>query len=364
MPLIHIPNPGIQETMIHPSNVAIVDQVLDFLRLKDVQDIRYVTHAGVVRNPGTGLTEQRGDYASFGGTNRVVVEVEEDTDPDNFVISRPDVVDTEPLFFDRELQVGVFPFMVGHVTTIKILFSTHSRDTARQTRDLMKSRIGALEDGIQHKLDFSVGVNLSLLCLLQDIWVKRETRAGYGETFQQYIANHSSSSITTVSDASGFHTSLVFKRRMNRVNGYFMIQTLPEKERYEGDKAIWEFAIEYKVNYDVPETMQVSYPIMVHQQALNPIFLNMGGRAKDIRDGQANKSLSQHAAGLVEFGKASGNNLVQDMYYNIPAADTFEPKITPRNTATIFIALLSITDDKNEPLLNLGDLGTLHQFVV
>ena len=360
MPTLRITNPGIQETVVRPTTVAITDQVLSFLRLNNtVKDIRYITHSGDVRMPTSAVGERAGDYASFSGTNRAWVEVEEDIFTDGWSIGRPDVIDTEALFFDRNLQVALYPFMESSQTTLKIRFTSHNRDTMRQTRDSLASRIASLQDGIQHTVDFSIGIHDVVLRLLQDVWIKRETKYGYGDDFIPYIKNNSSSSLTTVSDASGTKLDLVFKRRMSRINGYFQVSSIPERPSYQEDGSVWEFSIEYKVNYDIATQMHVRYPIMVHNQYLNPIFLNHLERNKDIRDHQSNLSLSQVASRLVEFGRAEGMNLVQDRYFNIPTIDQFEPPLTPLNTATIFIALLTVTEKFDKPLLNLGQLGTI-----
>lgn len=360
MPTLRIPNPGIQETVVRPTTVAITDQVLEFLKLNNtVSDIRYITHSGDVRMPTSAVGERSGDYASFSGTNRAWVEVEEDIFTDGWSIGRPDVIDTTPLFFDRSLQVALYPFMESSQTTLKIRFTSHNRDTMRQTRDSLASRIATLQDGIQHTVDFSIGIHDIVLRLLQDVWIKRETNAGYGDDFLPYLLNHSSASLTTASDASGQKLDMVFKRRMTRINGYFQVSSIPEKPSYQEDGSVWEFSVEYKVNYDIPTQMHVRYPIMVHNQYLDPVFLRHLERNKDIRDKQNNLSLSQAAAGLVEFGRAEGSNLVQDRYFNIPSIDHFEPSITPLNTATVFIALLKITEDNTIPLLNLDQLGTI-----
>lgn len=360
MPNIQIANTGVRESVIRPTLVAVTDQVLSFLGLKEeVKDIRYITHSGDVRMPSSGLTERSNDYASFSGTNRAWVEIDDDIFKDGWAVGRPEVIDAQPLFMDRKLGVAIHPYMESNQATIKIRFNTHSYDSARQTREALASRVASLQDGIQHTVDFSIVMHEFLLYLLQDIWLKRELVAGYGDTFQEYVRDHSSTGLATVSEASGQETSLVFKRRMGRINGYFIISEIPDKPVYQEDGSLWEFSVEYRVNYDVPNKMQVRYPIMVHNQYLHRAFLQGLERQTDIRDSQQNLSLSQAAASILEFGKAEGNNLLQDMWFCIPSIDQFEPKTTPRNTATVFIALLSINTDKSIPLLNLCDLGTI-----
>lgn len=361
MPTLRIGTPAIHETIIRPTTVAITDQVIEFLRLKKtIEDIRYVTHSGDVRMPSSGIGERANDYASFSGTNRAWVEVEEEMDEGMWATSRPDKLDTQPLFVDSALGVSLRPFMTSTTTTLKFRFTSHNRDTLVQTRNHLSSRIASLEDGIQHTVQFAIGIHEVILRLLNDIWAKRETKAGYGEDFIPYVKAHSSSSLTTVSEASGDKLSMVFQRTMGRVNGYFVVAPIPNKPAYQETGSIWEWELEYKVVYDVPTQMFVTYPIMVHNQYINPIFLSHVQKKRDIRDRHSELSLTQVSTHLVEFGRAEGNNLVQDRFIRIPHFDDFEPEITLRNSATIVMALLSIDSDNSKPLLNLTEMGDVY----
>lgn len=361
MPTLRIATPAIHETIVRPTTVAITDQVIDFLRLKKtIEDIRYITHSGDVRMPSSGVGERSNDYASFAGTNRAWIEVEEEVNEGQWATSRPDKLDTQPLFHDAALGVTLRPFMSSSTTTLKFRFTSHNRDTLVQTRNHLSSRIASLEDGIQHTVQFAIGINDAALRLLNDIWAKRETVKGYGDNFIPYLKQHSSSSLTTVSESSGNELSLVFQRTMGRVNGYFIVSPVPNKPAYQETGSVWEWELEYKVNYDVPSEMFITYPIMVHNQYLNPIFLGHIQKVRDIRDRHSELSSTQISTHLVEFGRAEGNNLVQDRFIRIPHFDDFEPEITLRNSATVVMALLSISEDNSIPLLNLAQLGDFY----
>lgn len=357
MPVVRIGTPGFYETMIRPTTVTIVKQVIASLRLDENIEVRYISHSGDVRLPGSGLAEDDNKYAQFSGTNRIWIEVEEDIDEDGWLTSKPELIDTQPLFEDVKLDVGMYPFMEPSVTTLKIRISSHNRDTLVQTRNFLASKISTLRDGIQHKVDFAIALPNSVHMLLYSVWERREANGGYGDSFRDYLVKHTDRNLTTVSDASGEKQSLVFRRRMGRINGYFKINSLPEKPAYQDDKSIWETTIEYEVKYDVPTQLTVRYPIMVHNQYMPDAFLMHLERPTDIRDFESNRSMSQIASGLTEFGYIEGENELRDMWIRIPEFDYFEPKITTRNTATVLYALLTVEGKENELLLNLKDLG-------
>lgn len=361
MPTIRIPNPGIDETVIHPSVVAIVDQVLEALRLKKVvQDIRYTSYSGDFRVPHSGITDKDSNYATFAGSNRIWVEVDTDKDPNLWSTSRPDVADAHPYFFDQNLGVSLIPFMTQVVSKIKIRFTSHNRDSARQTYESLTSRLGALKEGIQHTVNYAVAPHPLVLQLLNDVWIRRELTAGYGQDFVPYVREHSSMQLAEVFDKMDENHELVYKSRLGRVNGRFVLGQLPDKPTYEADGSVWEFMVEYTTNFDVPSELIVDYPIMVHNEYMPGEYLEILHDKRDIRDAPFKLSKSQAVAMLTEFGRHQELGLVQDRWIKIPHFDDWIPEITPRDTATVFSALLRASGEDEQLLFNLRDLGTFN----
>ncbi len=81
---------------------------------------------------------------------------------------------------------------------------------------------------------------------------------------------------------------------------------------------------------------------------------------RNTNDAPSKLSRTQVAASLTEFGHHQGLNLVQDRWIRIPSFDDWTPDLIPRDTATIFTALLKVTGEENQLLFNLRDLGTFN----
>lgn len=361
MPVIRATTPGIRETAMRPITVTMVDDVIRFLRLKElVKDIRYLTHTGDVRMPSSAITERSNDYATFSGTDRAWVETEEIIQENNWATSRPDRYDQPPMFYDEVLDVGVTPLLQTVESVIKVRINSHARDTIEQLHRRLSIRLATVNEGLQHTSNMSAQIHPAAQRLLKEVHSKRESRRGYGDSYLDYLYKYTHDGLTHVSEASGTQIDPVIKYRLSRINGRFQVAPLPEKPSYQDNGSIWELQLEYKADYDIPAAVILTYPIMIHNQYLGEDFIGHLERETDLRDKQLRHSSTQTYTYPFEFGKVSGLNLVQDKYINIPRIDHWEPPIAPVNTATVFTALLQQDDQDSRLLLNLKELGDVY----
>ena len=356
MPNVYITLPNVDESVFRPIVADLAKQIQSFTNLNFVEDIRFLNYNNNIQTPSKGIDNENSRYASFSGQNRIWIEAEEDYNQDGWSSSVIEKDEHWPLFFDSKLDVFIAPILVPSNLTLKIKFSTNSRDEARRWRDDITMRLAVLRDGHQHKLTFNLNLPVSIWELLESVWVNREAVKGYGQPLDEYIKEFSDSDLTIVSNSQGQHRTFAFRRILNRVNGHFEVSPLPDKPSYDEGSGAWVCNIDYKITYDRPVGCRVRYPIVVHNQFLPDKFISWNVEPPAPTDLPKKLSISMHAFSQFESYAINGYNASQDAFIQIPNIDDFVPVVAPVGTVTVVLALIKLKTEEPQILMNLAEL--------
>lgn len=357
MPNVSIVLPNVDESVFRPLVSDLTKQLQDLTNLSIIEDIRFLNYNNAVQTFDSAVTDPKARYASFSGQRRIWVEAEEDYNLEGWSSSVINRDEHFPLFADLKLGVIITPIIVPSNVTVKLKFTTNSRDEARRWRDDIAMRLAVLRDGYQHTLTFNINLPPAIWNLVSDIWTARENIKGYNQPLDEYIKTHSDSDLTIVSNAAGKQKTFAFRRRMARINGRFDISPLPEKPTYDDSGGIWECSISYKITYDRPLGCRIKYPIIIHNQFLADKYIVDTNKDQNMNDKHKKLSLSMSAFSNFESYYLNGYNCKQDAFIQIPSIDDYVYKVTPKGTATILLGLLKIEKEEPHTLLNLNELG-------
>ena len=357
MPKVTIPLVGVNESVSRMVITDLTNQLKEMLGLGHIDDTRITNYNGNIRSFQTAVGSDNNRYASFSGKTRLFVEAEENYNQDGWATANIGRVDAPPLFYDDKLDLYISPDLIPCDLILKFKFQTRSQDEARRWFDDIVAYLNMLRDGSQHRLRHHICLSPVVWTLMHHAYELRENFQGYGESFQDYIQNHSHVGLTLISAADGDLPIFTYGRTLDRVNGKFDISPFPDKPTFDESGGIWECQLSYKVTYDRPTHCSVKYPIQIHQQLLEDKYIIPNNHPSNMNDRRKELTQSQKAFSLFESYNLNGYSVVQDACIRIPDFDDYVIPISPKSTATIMLGLLSLEKTGEQILMNLNDLG-------
>jgi len=244
---------------------------------------------------------------------------------------------------DHELRIKVRPMLVDYQTVVRLVYTDDNLETLRLLREslLIKRMHGWY--GSSHTLDYTVIQSKHTDELLRTIHSLRESRYGYGHSFDEWVALCASPDYHPV--VNGRHMEQAFNVRQVRIEGNIEGDIEQIEEYIEG---AYSFALTYKFRYARPSALFVEYPIQIHQQLLPKkytIITNSEHKGNAIYEVPAIKALT-HVSDIMS------------RVPRIPSVDTEYVDSYPTGYLPLWTALLSLDDTPvdQQVLCNLAEI--------
>jgi hypothetical protein len=305
---------------------------------------------------GTSITPPAdGELNSFPYTDKVTIEVDETYQEDRILstaVHRP-----EQLFVFRDDRVNT-SIKPGYSTTeVTLNFKYRARDpqAAKRWRDGMKNKVSMNLSERLHQVTYHWLIPPEYIRILEEIHALRETKAPYGQTFDQWFKENASQRVSELTNLNGSAKSWGVSETQMRIVGFFDFNGQPEQGSKEDEGDTWTISVGYKFQFDKPIIAIMSYPIMIHNSLLSKAF-----RPSETVDIQQNHKRS-YAMSAAEFkGFEKGHEFVgmtSQSGVAIPAFDDFIPGSVVDDSVRIFTALVAIDETNPTALLKLDALG-------
>lgn len=358
MPNISIELPEVQQAVVRPSIIAVVDQIKEITGIP--KDVMILFPGDIEKNyqPGSAISDKGEDRTQFMNNNLVEIEVDEDFYKESLMttaITRPEHL---PIFIDDNLDIFVKPIYITSTVTITFKYRTTSKTVADRWRNDIRMRLSSMRDINLHNISYHYLIPPTVVTILGELHRLRENVAPYGETFEQYLVDHSSTRITDVATLNGGRSGLAITETQSRIIGYFDFDTQPDKFQKDDNNGTVINTFTYKFNYEKPVECNIKYPIMVHNQVLQKRFIPQRP-ADNMANHNFSYSLSLRNLNYFESQLQLDKAININSSIKIPAFDDFVLNTRPHHTAPVFSALCQITDTDKRTLLNLRELGDI-----
>lgn len=261
-----------------------------------------------------------------------------------------------PIFLDKSLGIEAKPIYTNNAVTLEFTYHAATRVDMDRWRSLMRAKVAEGMDGILHVLNYHYPVPLSILCILYELWVTREKLHGYNQDFEEYLDEYMTTNKTVITNTAGKGDTLCIKERMGQITGTCQFSDIPEEEKADFG-AVWEVRFSYKFEYPVPIAVNISYPITIHNQLINPKLYSKNPIPRDVAN------YASYIVSAFKYGSAETKHFIEmDMPQEglrSPFYDEWYPARVIPNLIPIITYLILI--DLNEPtyLLDLNNLGSL-----
>lgn len=194
--------------------------------------------------------------------------------------------------------------------------------------------------------------------VLKFIHQNREATLPYGQEFNEYITSFASSKLTLVSDMVGADTRLAIRETQGRVIGRFDIDDALNKPERDDSDGTWSISFNYIINYDKVIGCNMKYPVIVHNKLLPLKLVEFVNRSTNADKQLKSSAISTHALSDFESDSIMNSLKSPDQVLRVPYFDDFVTTSVPAYTASVFLALSEVEDDKRT-LINLNELDEL-----
>lgn len=354
MPNFSSPIDDLQWTLERPVVYEIVRQLLDITKISHKTPISFAGDEEKQSQAGS-TVEAIGPENRWSYDERVFITVEEEYDINtlgNTAVSR---IEHEAFIEDTELGVSMRP--VYATSKLKIGFKYRARDKnqAHRWRTERRMRTSQMQECGIHELTYHYRIPEVALNVLKEVYRLRESTAGCGQTYNEYLTSIALRNVGLVTNQSMSDAVWVVNERQLRVVGYWDYTGAPEKEEKDGAADAWVVGFSYDLEYSKPIGCQVRYPLVVHNQLIGSDYRPQAPAYK-LEDRYAARSISGQYIKAFET-----DSLMQamkgDTGVSLPSFDDWVPKGVLNSTVRLFTAATLL--DPNQPrfLFNLGDLG-------
>lgn len=345
------------QSIIRPSIIDITDQIKTITGINKDIHIIFPGEGNSAIQPGSVI----GDHdrsPSFHGHNQISIEAEWEYDYPSINTTAVAQYDQVPCFQDLKLGVTIKPVRVSVNFVITFKYRNTSKTSANRWRDDIRTRVSHMRDVNLHKLHYHYLFPNPYIKLIKHIYDLRESQGGYKETFETYFEEHSHAGLTVLTDLIGEHSRAAIKETQSRVIGLFDFEGIPEKITKD-DGNMWENTFTYKFSMDVPISFTALYPIVIHNQLIDPYFISDISVTKDVTNTPKEFSYSLGALEHFSCTDFTIGQIKRNEHITFPPEDYFEPKRKISSTVPI-LTLLTLKDIKQPKLLlNINDIDPL-----
>jgi len=226
-----------------------------------------------VNQPGTGIGESQDIRWS---SDRRVVMVADDSIKNDSMLTGS-VMDNEqpPFYEDRRLGLSLRPVFVTSDLILSFKYTCATRQEAIRWRDEMAVKRKQNRTAITHEIEYDIPISDGTLGTLAHIHERRESIAGYGESFAEWFKSCQCVPFHLIGTVDGRQDTLnmMVKQKQVAITGYFDFSDIP-KERKTAGNSTWEIEFSYQLQYDRCTHLYFVYPLIVHQQHVGADFFD------------------------------------------------------------------------------------------
>lgn len=357
MPLVTTTLPDVTQSVMRPVVNDVANQIKQATKIPDDVPLYYPNDEGYITSAGTGLDNKDDRFMRSTTQRRLEVTATEKYAEDQQITDSTGYRDNSPVFVDRPLNVWIAPSYTSSEVTLELSFYTKSKEEARQWRDDVTQRYLQGRYALDHTVTYSFNLPQSCWNLIYQIYKKREHVAGYNETFKEWMQKCTTNRLIWISDEVGKNLELTVAERQLRIQGFFGFTNEPEKAEYDTATGLYLTRFSYRFVYQRAAGVDMSYPVIVHQQLLDAPFIDFVNKEDRYPDIPVHRSQWQWSLKPMEMMEIMEKLKPQYPFIRIPYVDDFAFNYAFPGTGAYLTVLLSLKCESDRKAFNLKNLG-------
>lgn len=356
MPNIVSEIPETYNSVSRPVCVQMIKDLVAYMGLPADTGIDYYGSTDTQYQSSTPMEQTPTNKYPF--TGRVAVEVDEEYIEERTLTTAVRKTNEQYVFFDKSLNVSIKPVYVRTEVAINFRYRAPDKTSATRWRDRMRLKVSEGQQELLHEFDYHYPIPKSELLILREIWSMREAQFGYGEDLKTYLRKHFSPRVVSVTNQIGRGALLSMAERQVGVIGWFDFMAQPDKGANAAEGAPWEIGFEYRFQYDKPVACAMSYPVIIHNQVIDPRFRHEKPVYELIN---VSRRPNEERRRLDYFSSLYTDTVYPYKGIRIPTYDDWTGLVKFKHMHDLLTLLMGVDPDQPTALFNLGELGT-HEF--
>lgn len=339
MPKVLTTNDNVVHTVVRPIVFDIVRQIQERTGVAPTK-ILFPGDAEVAIQPGSSIDEEN----SFNRTSsQPLWQVSIRNDHITEALLSTAVFQAEhPCYFeDDALGLRLRPIYSPMQMTINFEIRTTDVTEAQRWRDEYRANLSNNRDVRNHIVNYHYLIPKEVFPLIKHIHELRESQGGYGQDYQQYLDQCFTPNVGKVSTVVGTEQRYAVMEQAGRITGQFEFAELPDEPQKQGDNSAYKQVFSYKIFFDNPIATAVDYPVLVHNQLIDDIYiLHPPKDDKDLFQSRSPRSVT--ALSAFEMDVITRPTIVSGL--RLPDFQEFNPTTAPRYTLQVLSALVGVEE--------------------
>jgi hypothetical protein len=362
MPRFNLAIEEIDESMKRPIVHSIVTDLCNLIGLHEDLPILF---KGESPQHQYNNAELNGDKLAH-GNNRYsadsYITITNYTDEDNETtrLSTPvDYIDDRGIFFDNEALVYLVPVRMSKRFEINISITGSEKQIERWRAIIKKKTAQGVLNGL-HAVSYHYPIPKTCMAFLIEAHDRRERVASYNESLADYFDRCFIPTMQVLVDSTGKNPEFVIAETQKPIQGWFDFGLGAPKKEKDDDSSRYMLEFSYTVYVDVPETINLLTPLIIHNQILPAHWLPLKQPMAELDFIKEHGSYSHEAFNRFRFppmGSEYGYNITNPGL-SIPPIDDWLGDEQPLSYVGVLRVLCRLDEAdpyKLQDLLRLGE---------
>lgn len=317
------------------------EAVAHILRLTNLPDSTPILNVGA---SGTAYLENSTieediDPVRFSQKEKLFIQVSENYTDQTELTMQSTRPEGPVLFYDEPRGIVIRPVYSPTTLTISVKFRANDQPSAEHWRNCIRRKIAEDLMAVSHEVQYQYLIPTQVVALLSDVYKLKETIDPDNEKLSEWFRRCWNPGATSVTKMNGSGSRLAITELQTDVIGFFDFTTPPQYDKHEEGSA-WEISFDYIVRFDKPSSIQIAYPLLVHQQMLPEHWFNTQGAYRPWLRPKRSSASRRAFDAICNQTKPAASDNVGGMQY--PTYDDWYPQIKQKDTNSILRVLCSI----------------------
>lgn len=361
MPKVLFTNDGIRDSVIRPVVLDITRQLQEWTGL-GAMPILFPGDTEVVAQPASTIDEDSA-FNHTGSRPLWRVNLREEHQTDKLLATAVHQLEFPEYFYDEKLMVYLRPVYSPVILTMEFEYRSSDANNARRWRDEIRTRVSTNRDVRTHIINYHFPIPKEFMPLLEHIWTLREAQAGYGDTFDKYLADHFTQNVTKIATQIGTEERWAVAEQQGRVMGQWEFQEIPDEPSKQGETEAYRQAFSYKIFFDCPIASAGDYPVLIHNQLIDEKYILYQPK-DDFQRFESRSPRSLTALGAFEVDRLAKPTVRSGI--RLPEFHEFYPRSVPRYTLQVLSALVGVATETdgtiNRTIMNFNEIDENWEF--
>lgn len=290
--------------------------------------------------------------------NFVFAEYEDNFTDTSLMYSRIGPSYQKPIFVDPPLGVAMHPVYAESKLDFTLRFRVNDRSRLNHWVNSIRLKHQLTELVSEHNIRYDYSIPMIAMDFLCHVWDLRESQAGYGDDFIEYLMEHMSEGFQHRSNLNGSHKEpIINEMHMSKVAA---VNDSAFYNEVEIDEGIFEVSMPITLFYQRIIAVKITYPATIHNRFISRDWIDRFlPREALVEHLGYDAPLRYSPQGYLKAQKTGFFNLGDGGSRPIEWDDFF-PNYPNPNTQTVSLFPIAVDEDNPTYLFNLKELSDDH----